>query len=86
MILGISESSYHASQDTGDIQLDEYELYLPKTISNPNIQTSRIAVYVHKDLTVKVRNDLMNDVFSSVWLELGRPRQKKILLCNVYAL
>ena len=84
MILGISESSYHASQDIGDIQLDDYELYLPKTISNPNIQTSRIAVYVHKDLTVKVRNDLMNDVFSSVWLELGRPRQKKILLCTLY--
>ena len=33
---------------------------------------------------MKVRNDLMNDRFSSVWLELGKPRQKKLLVCVVY--
>ena len=41
-------------------------------------------MYVHQDVLVKVRHDLMNDCFSSIWLELGLPRQKKILVCNVY--
>ena len=26
----------------------------------------------------------MNDIFSSVWLEIGKPRQKKIMLCVLY--
>ena len=26
----------------------------------------------------------MNDTFSSIWLEVGLPRKKKILVCNVY--
>ena len=26
----------------------------------------------------------MNDIFSSIWLEVGLPRQKKILICNLY--
>ena len=33
---------------------------------------------------MKVRHDLMNDSFSSIWLEIGLPRQKKILVCNIY--
>ena len=26
----------------------------------------------------------MNDTFSKVWLEIGLPRKKKILVCNLY--
>ena len=26
----------------------------------------------------------MNDTFNSIWLEVGLPRQKKILVCNIY--
>ena len=31
-----------------------------------------------------VRNDLMNNEFSSVWLEIGLPRQKKFLVSHIY--
>ena len=48
------------------------------------LNVSRLAVYVHKDLIVKVRTDLMNDTFNSVWLKCGLPRQNKILVCNIY--
>ena len=48
------------------------------------LKTSRCAVSVHKDVVVKERRDLMNDTFTSVWLELGLPNQKKILVCNFY--
>ena len=35
-------------------------------------------------MIAKERLDLMNNTFSSVWLEAGLPRQKKILTCNLY--
>ena len=64
--------------------MQDYNLFFSSTLNNPNLAVSRACVYVHKDLKVKVRDDLMNDKFSSVWLELGKPRQKKLLVCIVY--
>ena len=45
---------------------------------------SRVAVFTHKDLVVKQRLDLINDSNSSLWLEVGLPRQRKILIGNLY--
>ena len=44
----------------------------------------RVAEFTHKDLVVKQRLDLTNDSFSSIWLEVGLPRQRKILIYNLY--
>ena len=83
-ILGISESNFHATHSLEDVQIDNYILYLADTLKNPELNISRVAVYVHKDVIVKVRNDLMTDNFSSIWLEVGLKRQKKFLVSNVY--
>ena len=32
----------------------------------------------------KVRDDLMSDQFSSIWVEIGLPRRSKILVCQLY--
>ena len=66
------------------MKIDNYDLYLCKTLRNPQLKTNRCAVYVHEDVVVKKRHDLMNETFSSVWLELGLPKQKKILVANFY--
>ena len=84
LILGISESCHHKSHDVKDVSIDNYEVIFSKTLENPTINASRITVYVSMDLAVNVRNDLMNDSFSSIWLEIGKPRQRKILLCVLY--
>ena len=83
-ILGISEANFKKDHNIQDVQIDDYQLYFPKTLQNNNIKIGRLAVYVHNDLVVTVRNDLMNDTIHSVWLECGLPRQKKILVCNMY--
>lgn len=83
-VLGISESCFKENQDLQDIQLQDYNIFLSKTLENQNLKVSRVAAYVHKDIIVKVRHDLMNDTLSSVWLELGKPRQKKLLVCIAY--
>ena len=83
-LLGISEANFHLNHDAQDVQIDDYEVYFAKSLQNPQLNISRLAVYAHKDLTVKVQTDLMNDTFNSIWLEVGLPRQKKILVCNIY--
>ena len=83
-VLGISESSYSNTQDFNDVSFENYSVVFSNTLDNPDIRTSRIAVYIHNALSFKVRNDLMSDMFSSVWIELGKPGQKKILVCMLY--
>ena len=83
-ILGISETRFEAGQDLEDIKVNNYKTYLSSTLDNPKLKTSRVAVLVHQDVVVKERLDLMNDMFSSIWLEVGLKRQKKILVANVY--
>ena len=83
-ILGISESSLRSHEDQNNAILENYKTFFPKTLQNENLNTSRITVFTHTDLVVKERSDLMNDRFSSIWLEVGLPRQRKILICNLY--
>ena len=80
-IFGITESSFFNSHSLNDVTIKDYSIFFASTLDNPQLDVSRVSVYVHKDVIVKTRLDLMNDTFSSVWLELGKPRQKKILLC-----
>ena len=83
-ILGVSESSFKTQHDRNDALLEDYSTFFSKTLENENLNVSRVAVFTHKDLVVKERLDLMSDSFSSIWLEVGLPRQKKILVCNLY--
>ena len=83
-VLGISESNFLAKHNIEDVQINDYNLILADTIKNPNLNISRVAVYIHKDVVVKVRNDLMSENFSSIWLEVGLRRQKKFLVSNIY--
>ena len=76
-VLGISETRFQDFHNIDDLYIQDYSVYFSKTLQNPSLKTSRIAVFVHKDIVVRERSDLMSDEFSSVWLELGLPRQKK---------
>ena len=83
-ILGISEASFWTDHNLEDVQIPNYKLFLANTLKNPQLNVSRVAVYVHEDINVKIREDLMTEDFSSVWLEVGLPRQKKFLVSHVY--
>ena len=83
-ILGISEANLKDTHDQNLVQLEDYTLHTCPTISNPNLLTSRVVVYTHKSLVVKLRPDLMTDSYSSVWLEVGLPRCKKFLVGQTY--
>ena len=83
-ILGLSEANLKRNHDKKLAELDDYVLHTSLTLNNPEVNTSRIVVYTHRSLVVKVRKDLMCDNFSSIWLEVGLPRHRKFLVCQAY--
>ena len=83
-VLGLSEGNLRKHDDISLVQLKDYTLHVCPTLNNLDHGVSRIVVYTHKSLVVKPRPDLMNQWVSSIWLEVGLPRQRKFLLCNAY--
>ena len=83
-VLGISEANFRKNHQLEDVQIEGYDLILSKTINNDELQISRIACYKHSSIVGKVREDLMCDSFSSIWLEIGLPGKKRFLVCQLY--
>ena len=83
-LLGISESCFTKNHSKDDVRLENYKVVFAKTLDNLSINVSRVSLFAHNDVQVKVRSDLMSDKFSSIWVELGHRNQKKILVCNLY--
>ena len=83
-LLGISESNLHKDHSLGSCMIDEYDLFTCLTMNNVSLQTSRVVVYKHSSVVAKLREDLMSEKFSSIWLEVGFPGRTKILVCNLY--
>ena len=83
-ILGLSEANIFRHHDPDKVQIPDYTIHLCPTISNPQLEVSRVVVYTHSSLVVKMRPDLMDDKISSIWMEIGLPGRSKILVCNTY--
>ena len=83
-LLGISESNHFKCQNIESVMLPDYDLITALTLENPNLEVSRIVIYKHKSVVAKIRKDLMSNLFSSIWIEVGLPKKKKILVCQFY--
>ena len=83
-VLGLSEANFKTDHDASLVQHRDYNFHTCSTLQNQGLGISRVAVYTHNSLIVKRRPDLENDTISSIWLECGLPRQKKILICHAY--
>ena len=81
-IFGISEANLFRNQDLQDLQIADYTLHTCPTSSNPDLAYSRIVVYTHKSIVCKLR--VMSNDCSSIWMHVGLPRHKQILVCQTY--
>ena len=70
--------------DLEDVQLEYYDLFMRKTIENNELGISRVVCYKHNSLFGGIREDMMIDNFSSIWMEIGMTRKKKLLVCHLY--
>ena len=84
LILGISESNLFGNHDISNVKIKNYDLITADTMSNPNINVSRVVIYKHVSVSAKVRHDLMDSTFSSIWIEIQLPKNKNFLLCHLY--
>ena len=80
-LLGISEANIYENQDMNLISIPSYKHFLGPPSPTGII---RIVVYVHNDIKVKLRKDLMHADLNLVWLEAGFPNTRKILINNLY--
>ena len=55
------------------------------TMDNNNITMSRVVVYTSSNMIAKRRYDLEEHEISAIWLEVGLPRQTKILISNRFS-
>ena len=85
-VLGISELNFFSEHNIEDVQIANYRFITAKTLENPDLRASRVGVYLHDMVVGNVRLDLMDNSFSSIWLEVGFPNKRKILICNVYSI
>ena len=83
-ILGLCEANLKKDVDINLVQHQDYQLHVAKTIDNDEVGTARVVVYTHCSLVVKRREDLESESLPAVWMEVGMPRQKKILVATVY--
>ena len=83
-ILGLSEGNFYQHHDLDSVQIENYKLINAKTLNNPELKVSRVCVYLHNSMVGRVREDLMDNNFSSIWVEVGLPQKRKILVGNVY--
>ena len=83
-VLGLGEANLKCNADLTRVQHQGYMLHTAPTMNNPDLGISRIVVYTHSSIVVKRRHDLEDQSISAIWLEVGLPRQKKILVANVY--
>ena len=65
--------------EEGDYTIEGYKTIFPKRIANTD--KIRIVALVKNDIenNIKVMNDVMNEDFPSIWLELISPNSKSIL-------
>jgi hypothetical protein len=83
-VFGISEANLHQHHDQRLVQIEDYILHTCPTIENNSLKTSRVVVYTHQSLVVKLRPDLMCDKYPSIWMEVGLPRHKKFIVGQTY--
>ena len=83
-IFGVSEANFFKHHDKEKVQIPEYTMYTCPTLQNDDLKVSRVVVYAHNSVIVTPRTDLMNEKVSAIWLEVGLPHKRKILICNMY--
>ena len=81
-ILGISEANLKDNNHDKNIcSIPDYSLHTCPVSQNGMI---RLVVYIHKDITFKIRRDLMSSDLCSVWIEAGLKNKRKILINQFY--
>ena len=82
LVLGLGEAQFKKDQLLEEVQQPGFTLHMDSCQSSLGV--TRCAVYTHNSSSVKRRDDLEDEGIATVWLQLGLPGQKGILLMCGY--
>ena len=81
-VLFISEANLDESTTPHESLIQGYNITLPKTVTRNG--TARLVLLTRDSLDFKLRDDLMDDIFTNIWLKISRPGTKGMLICGLY--
>ena len=81
-IIFISEANLDELTPVYESLIQGYNITLPKTVSKNG--TARLVMLTKNSLDFALKDDLMDDVFSSIWIKISRPGVKSLLICGLY--
>ena len=66
LIFGLGEANFKKDHNIGEVEITDYTLHLGPCFGNPAIGVARVAVYTHKILRVKRREDLEDNGLAAI--------------------
>ena len=83
-IMFLVETDSRMINEEKDYGIENYRTFFHKK-ENPADKTRMIGLF-HESITqtVKIRNDLMNGSFPSIWAEIENKKEKNLLICGFY--
>ena len=82
-VMGIAEANIGKHDRKEEITIKGYNIVIDKG-RNKTGGMSRTAIMIRKDLSFKIREDLMSEDFPETWIELGEKGYQKTLICTMY--
>ena len=81
-VMFISEANLDDLTLPHESLISGYNITLPKTVTRNG--TAQIVLLTKENIEFKLRDDLMDDIFSSIWIKIKRPGSKGLLICGLY--
>ena len=84
-IIGISEANLRDDIELNEVNIDGYDMYTSMIPEEGKMK--RLVTYVREGLDVKLRDDLMDSNFCSIWLEVNLKqggKNNRMLICQFY--
>ena len=80
-VFGVLEANLFKHDDVEDIKIDGYTVLWDKGRDHIIRNNARTVVYVRNDLSFQSKEELMESNVPEVWLEVGEPKKKLMLIC-----
>ena len=81
-LIFISEANLDELTPPHESLISGYDITLPKTVIRNG--TARLVLLTKENLDFELKENLMDDIFSSIWVKISRQGAKGLLVCGLY--
>ena len=81
-LIFISEANLDELTPPHESLISGYDITLPKTVTRNG--TARLVLLTKENLDFELKENLMDDIFSSIWVKISRQGVKGLLVCGLY--